>query len=170
MNRALRNHARSVRYCPPRHHRRLDHEDGFVGGAEAMLFGVVVLAAGTMLVANVWAVIDAKVAVTAASREAARVLVESSDPSNGRASAVAAATAAMGGHNRSLSSGDISFSIGRFGRCARVTVTVRYAVPAKAVPWWGGLRPLTVASRHSEVIDPYRSGLSGEADCADADG
>ena len=140
-------------------------EGGFVGGAEALLFGAVVLGAGTIFMANTWAVVDAKVAVTSASREAARVLVESRSESVGRADAVAAAVRTMRSYGRDLDQDGVTLVVGRFGRCARVTVRVRYEVPAVAVPFWGGLDTVTVASNHSEVIDGYRSGLPGEANC-----
>ena len=37
-------------------------EDGQVGGIEALVFGLLVLVLGTLVVANAWGVIDAKVA------------------------------------------------------------------------------------------------------------
>jgi len=47
-----------------------------------------------------------------------------------------------------------------FGRCARVTVEVSYRVPALTVPFIGGFgSEVTARSRHSEIVDPYRSGL-----------
>jgi hypothetical protein len=45
--------------------------------------------------------------------------------------------------------------------------TVRYRVPLVHIPLLGGFGDgLTVAARHSELVDPYRNGLPGEASCA----
>ena len=56
--------------------RRCRGDDGFVGGTEGILFGVVVFVFGTLILFNAWAVIDAKMAVSSAARETARTLVE----------------------------------------------------------------------------------------------
>ena len=53
--------------------------------------------------------------------------------------------------------------VGQFGRCERVVVTVGYKIPSVQVPVLGytfGTRK--VSATHSEVVDPYRSGLDGE--------
>ena len=52
---------------------------GQVAGIEVLPFGFLVLVAGTLLVVNAWAVVDAKFAVDAAVREAARAYVEAPD-------------------------------------------------------------------------------------------
>ena len=49
---------------------------GVVGGVEAIPFGLLLFVAGTLLVANAWAVIDAKMAATSAAREAARTYMK----------------------------------------------------------------------------------------------
>jgi hypothetical protein len=57
---------------------------------------------------------------------------------------------------------------GDLGRCERVTVEVRHDVPTVVLPFAGGWGSLvTVTARHSEVVDPYRSGLPGAARCDD---
>jgi hypothetical protein len=48
-----------------------------MAGIEALPFGFLVLVAGSLLLANAWAVVDAKFAASAAAREAVRVYVES---------------------------------------------------------------------------------------------
>ena len=53
-----------------------------------------------------------------------------------------------------------------FARCTRVTVTVHHPVPAIRLPFIGGFgHAFDVVARQSEVVDPYRSGLPGEASC-----
>jgi hypothetical protein len=56
---------------------------------------------------------------------------------------------------------------GAIARCSRITVDVRYQVPSIRVPWVGafGSGALEVHGSHTEIVDPFRSGLSGEADC-----
>ena len=137
-----------------------------VAGAEGLLFGFLVFVLGTLIVANAWAVIDAKLAVTAAAREAARAYVEAPDASTAAAAAQAAADAAIAGHGRS-GTARLASAGEPFGRCARVTITAEYDVALSAIPVVAVTdRVFTVAGRHSEVVDPYRSsGAAGRAQC-----
>ncbi len=140
--------------------RRPGAEDGAVGGVEALPFGFLVFVIGMLVVANAWGVIDAKLAVTAAAREAARAYVEAPDAAAAGRAAEVAAHAALRGHGR-----DPERLVGldvpgpdRFHRCARVVLEVRYRVPSLPLPWIGGFGPggFTVRGTHSEVVDPYR--------------
>ena len=54
-------------------------EAGQAGGLEGIAFGLLIFVLGTLLIANAWAVVDTKLAVTAAAREAARAFVEADD-------------------------------------------------------------------------------------------
>ncbi|MDP8993354.1 MAG: hypothetical protein M3N31_09950, partial [Actinomycetota bacterium] len=100
------------------------------------------------------------------AREAARGYVEAASASEAAASARRAAEEAIAGHGRQVGRMEMDRVGGAFARCARVTLEVRYRVPLVAVPVLGrDSSGLTVASRHSEVVDPYRSGLEGEAAC-----
>lgn len=142
-------------------------ERGAVGGLEAIPFGLLVFVVGTLLVANAWAVVDAKLAVTAAAREAARTWVEGDGAEAGRAAAVAAAAEAVAGHGRDPARLELDLDAPTgFGRCAPVVVRATYVVPALPLPWIGGFgRGIEVASRHSERVDPFRDGLEGAAAC-----
>jgi hypothetical protein len=52
-------------------------------------------------------------------------------------------------------------------RCAEVAYEVRLTVPVLVLPGIDRRRTgFEVSSRHREVIDPYRSGLDPEVDCA----
>ena len=147
-------------------------DDGVIGGIEVLAFGFLTLVIGALLVANAWGIVDAKIAVTAAAREAARAFVESpgADVAGQRAQQAAAET--LTGHGRDLARVTEVAVRGSFARCARVTATVGYTVPAIALPWIGGLADTTVTGSHTEIVDPYRSGLGttdpslAEADCA----
>ena len=150
--------------------RRLRGDHGQVGGIEAIPFGLLVFVLGGLLIANAWAVVDAKFATDAAAREAARAYVEASDGDGALAAAEAAARQAVTAHGRDGSRADVRpVGAARFARCERVTIEVTYEVPALTLPLVGGWgpAPFTVRSHHSEVVDPFRSDVPGEADgCA----
>jgi hypothetical protein len=119
---------------------------------------------GTLLVANAWGVIDAKLAVTAAAREGVRAYVESPAATAGTA-AEDAAREAVEGQGRDPDT--LVFAIDPVvERCAPVTARASYQVPTISLPWVGGLgHGFVVKARHTEIVDPYRSGLTGNADC-----
>ncbi len=156
----------------PRPPARGQGEEGVVGGIEVLAFGMLTLVIGALIVANAWGVVDAKIAVTAAAREAARAYVEAPSAVSAPQLAFRAASETMSGHGRDATVMEGPALQGGFARCARVTATVRYTVPAIALPWVGGLADTTVIGTHSEIVDPYRSGLGsvdpalGDTDCA----
>ena len=136
-------------------------ERGVVGGFEVLPFGFLIFVAGTLLLANAWGIVDAKIAASGAAREAARAYVESSAP-DGRAAlaeAEAAAEEAMAGHGRDPSRMTLSSSGPLvFERCAPATFVVTYEVPTISLPWIGGFGAgvFSTSARHSEVVDPFR--------------
>lgn len=139
-------------------------EEGQVGGLEALAFGVLVFVMGTLLVAGAWGVVDAKVAASEAARDAARTLVQAA-PGDGRNQAAAAAAAAIAASGRSPRNMTLSI-VGTPARCRRISVTVGYRVPLVRVPLVGaGVGAVTVSDTASELVDPYRSGLPGVAQC-----
>jgi hypothetical protein len=145
-----------------------------VGGVEALPFGVLVFAVGALLTANAWAVIDAKLAVSAAAREATRhyVEAEAGGAVSPERSAVDAGLAALDAHGRDPAKATVGLtglegSGGQVGftRCARATFTATYEVPALTIPWVGGFGDgIDVTSSHTELVDPYRSGVPGSAE------
>lgn len=145
---------------------RLGGDGGQVGGIEAIPFGLLVFVLGGLLLANTWAVVDAKLATDAAAREGVRALVEAAELSAGLEAAEAAARAAITAHGRDGDRAAVAL-LGDpvFARCERVTLEVAYDIPALALPLVGGWgpSPFTVRSRHSEVVDPFRSDVPGEA-------
>lgn len=141
-------------------------ERGQVGGIEGLVFGVLVFVFGTLLVANAWGVIDAKLAATSAAREAARTYVEAASEADAGLAAVEAAQRAITAHGRRWDRTVVRRVGGAFVRCEQVTIEVTYRVPLVAVPLLGQTGDgLTVSARHAEVVDPYRSGLAGAAGC-----
>jgi len=140
-------------------------EAGQVGGVEGAIFGVLVFVFGTLIVVNAWAVVDAKLAAGSAAREATRSYVEARSASQAAVAAQRAAEEAIRGHGRQVERMSLRAVSGGFARCSRVTLEASYRVPLLAVPVLGRGGGLTVAARHSELVDPYRSGLAGEAAC-----
>jgi len=128
--------------------------------------GVLTFVIGSLFLTNVWAVIDAKSAVTNAAREAARAYVEAPDAETGWDEARERAADAVAGHGRDPDRLALRRADGRFARCAPVTIEAGYRLPAVVLPWIGGLgRGITVQAVHGELVDPYRSGLPGEQTC-----
>lgn len=144
-------------------------EAGQVAGIEVIPFGLLVFVVGALIVANVWAVFDAKTTVAAAAREATRAYVEAPTASDADTAARSAASDAVRAVGRDPARMTLRIKLdGGFARCARVTSEARYQVPFVRLPWIGGLGNATTAvGRHSEIVDPFRSDVPGEARCSD---
>jgi hypothetical protein len=141
---------------------------GQLGGIELLPFLVLVFVVGSLLAANAWAVVDAKLATSAAAREAARTYVEATSHRAGLAAAEQVAADALAGHGRDPRHLELDGPVddGEFRRCTRVEFSARYPVPALSLPWIGGFGTgFVVRSTHSEIVDPYREGLGGQAGC-----
>ncbi len=149
--------------------RRCRGERGQVGGIEALPFGLLVFVVGSLLIANAWAVVDAKFATDAAATQAARTFVESSSPDGALRNAELAARATIEGHGRDADRAEVNaLGTTELVRCARATFEVVYEIPALSLPFIGGYgrAPFVVRSTHSELVDLFRSGVEGEAeDC-----
>jgi hypothetical protein len=153
---------------PRRTTRRWADDGGFAGGAEALVFGVLIFVIGTLLVVNAWAVVDAKFATSAAAREAVRAAVETAPDGDPDARARAAAAAALAGHGLDPGRATVVAPwAGRLERCADVAYEVRVHVPALLLPGIERRRAgFDVRASHREVIDPFRSGLEIGGRCA----
>lgn len=141
-------------------------ERGFTGGLAGLLFGFLIFLLGTFLVAYAWAVVQTKAAVVDAARQAARTYVEAPDHMDAYASARKAAFVSLGEKGRDPSRARVDLISGGFGRCERITFAVSYPAPVIVLPVIHFLGGSTVTGRHSEVVDPYRSGIPGIAQCA----
>lgn len=140
-------------------------DTGAVGGVEVLPFGVLIFVVGSLLVLNTWAVIDAKLAITAGAREGARAVVEAPPGADVHAVAQAAASSALTAQGRDATTAGITVG-GDLQRCSAVTVTMTYTIPAIVLPWGVGFGSgFTVTSVASELVDPLRSGLEGVAGC-----
>ncbi len=146
------------------------NERGQVAGIEALPFGLLVFVVGSLLLVNLWGVVDARFAADAAAREAVRYVVEAARADRPAeavvdgARAVAARTFAE--HGRAGAVEVTVDSDGPLVRCTRVQVTVRSSVPAIRLPFIGGFgESFQIAATHAELVDPTRSGVDGRADC-----
>jgi hypothetical protein len=127
---------------------------------EVIPFGLLTFVVGALLVANAWAVIDAKMAVSAAAREATRAFVEAPVDGDPLALADAAARSAIAGAGRDPARLVLTPLEAEFARCETARFEASYRVPAVVVPWIGGLGSgFTATARYAEVVDPYRSGV-----------
>ena len=135
-------------------------ESGQAAGLEAIVFGLLTFVVGVLLAANAWAVVDAKMAMSAAAREATRAYVEAPEGSDPMALAEAAAREAVRGHGRDPDRMELQALESGFTRCQVVRFEARYQVPAVGLPFLGGRGAgFTAAARHAEVVDPYRDGV-----------
>lgn len=138
--------------------RRLHDDHALVGGADALIFGVLIFVTMSLAIVNLWATIEAKIAVSAAAHDAARAFVEAPTSASAQQRATSAALDVL--HARGVHLTPTISVDGAFTRCARVTVTVRTTVTGLALGWLGGWGNHQVAARASELVDPYRSDAS----------
>jgi hypothetical protein len=143
-------------------------DEGQVGGVEGLVFGVLVFVLGTLVVANAWGVVDAKMAAGSAAREATRAFVESdagsADAALAEADAVARRT--IEGYGRDPAKLEVVAETSTLRRCARVTLRTEYPVPLISLPVFGAHgHGFTAVGRHSEIVDPYRAGLDDRSSC-----
>lgn len=129
-----------------------------------MLFGVLVIVVGALLMTNAWAVVDARMAASSAARETARAYVESDGDLAAAIDTGRAAFEATSGLDPAGLA--IRADGAAFGRCVRIVITAEITVPALTLPFGGGWGDgFEVSADHSEIVDPYRAGLEGEARC-----
>lgn len=146
-------------------------QDGFVAGGEALALGLVVFVVGTLLVLSGWRLVDGKLAVETAAREAARAVVEApvavlADPVASHGAADGIARSVMVAHRGADDVPDATWRfvstrvVGATARCAPITATVEIQVDTVRLPLiGGGLGTVTLTGQHTERIEPYRSGL-----------
>ncbi len=153
----------------PVHEKRIEPpacEDGFVGGFEALLFGLLLFVAGALLVGYLWAVVDTKAAAEEAARQAARTYVQAPNSAAAASSADAAARQALAGYGRNPTRAVVGLVAGSFGRCTLITISVSYPAPLLFLPFVGKVgNGENVQAKQSELVDPYRTGLPGAAAC-----
>ncbi|GAC1477063.1 MAG: hypothetical protein NVS1B12_11640 [Acidimicrobiales bacterium] len=139
-------------------------ERGQAGGVEAVAFGLLILVGGILLISNAWAVVDAKLAAGTSAREAARTFAKAptTDPVLAAAKAEQAARDTLTQLGWRLRDVSITSAGPGFQRCAPVTYAVSIPVRSFRLPFLPlGPRRFEVTARHTERVDPYRSGVPG---------
>lgn len=142
---------------------------GIAGAWEILPLGLLVFVVGSLLVTNAWAVIDARMTVAAAAREASRAYVEAPSAHGAYELAQTAALQAVAGHGRDPARLELHGPgpDAAYRRCETVTFVATYPVPAISLPWIGGFgEAFEAKASHTEIVDPYRAGISGGATCA----
>lgn len=150
---------------------RSTRDESGQGGIEGLAFGFAIFVLGTLVVANAWAVIDAKTAAVGAAREATRAFVEAplGSPDEPMEHARRAAEESMAGMGRDRARVTVVPEVVELRRCGRVTMRVEYPVPLLTVPVVGRFGDGFVATgHHSELIEPFRSGLPDRGTCPPA--
>jgi len=137
-------------------------------GVEVLGLGVLVFVIGTLVVANAWAVVDAKFAVAAAAREATRAYVEAAPADDPLGRAHEAARAAIASSGREPQRLTLELLEGGFARCRTVRFEASYPVTHVVLRALGDGPGTTIASaRAAELVDPFRSGVPGEAEACE---
>jgi hypothetical protein len=144
----------------------LADQRGVVGGVEVLPFGFLIFVAFALVLANAWAVVDAKLAVESAAREAGRAYVEAHDPATAWSASERAARDAMSGAGRDPSRLSLHVEGGPYERCQVVEHVTSYEVAGLTIPFIGSFGSgVTVSGRHRSVIDPFASGQGRTNDC-----
>lgn len=141
-------------------------ERGVVGGVEVLPFGFLIFVAFSLVIANAWAVLDAKLAVEAAAREAGRAYVEAHDPDQAHAAADSAARSAVAGAGRDPDRLSVGFQGGPYERCEVVEHFTSYQVAAVRIPFIGSFGSgFTVSGHQRSVVDPFATYAGRENSC-----
>jgi Flp pilus assembly protein TadG len=101
-------------------------------------------------------VVHAKIAVQAAAREASRTLATAPSEEQGLTDANNAARSAADGYGLSSNGLSVDLQSNGFERGGTVSASVSYDVALGGLPLLDAV-DITVSSRHSEQVDPYRS-------------
>jgi hypothetical protein len=145
------------------HREPVSDERGQVAGLEGLAFGMLLFVVGLLIVANAWGVIDAKMAAGAAAREAARTYVKAPAGTDALALGIQAGQDTLASLGRHDPAQRVELISGSFTRCAAATFRVRVPVPLIRLPWLGSHGTgFTAVATHTEIVDPYRSGLVGD--------
>lgn len=139
-------------------------ERGAVAGLEGVMLGVLVLVAGTVLVAHAWTVVQTRRTLDGAAREYLRAYTQADDPAAARAAGRRALDDVLTGEG--MASSDLSIQLpdaSTFGPCATSTVSILTVIPSVRLPFVGDVASTTVGVTHSELVDAHREMTSGSA-------
>ncbi|MGB6056924.1 MAG: hypothetical protein WBF71_01570 [Microthrixaceae bacterium] len=121
------------------------------------MFGVLILLAGSLALINIWAIVDTRAALDAASREYLRTYTEQS--SAGDALLLGDASARRVLHSRGTRTKDLSITVEQpagFGPCSAVAVRISATVHWFRVPFLDGFGDAVVTVENRELVDAHR--------------
>jgi hypothetical protein len=133
------------------------NERGVAGGAEALAFTTLILLAGTLVMVNVWSLVETRVALDAAAREYLRTYTHQDDHHAAVTAGELVARAVLTGRDTPLS--ELRFvhpDPSTFGPCGMATVAISASVPAARVPFIGTLARSRVRIEHHDLIGLHR--------------
>ncbi len=145
---------------------RLQDDRGVIGGADALLFGLIGLVFTSLAITNAWIAIDTSLAVSAAAREGARAAAEA-PPDMVVTNAESAMQTVMTQYGRDLADFTMTVELpaGGIARCAPITTSANYQINLLALPFFGDLGTHTIGATHTEIIDPFRSSPLQDSVC-----
>ncbi len=144
-------------------------ERGTVAGLDALLFGTLILVAGTVLIVNLWSVVETRTALDAATREYLRTYTASADGPTAAVRADAAARTVLEQRGTPLRSLQIDPpEVARFGPCEPSRVQLNATVPAVRLPFLDDLGATVVSVSATELIPPHRELAPGPSHDRDA--
>lgn len=139
-------------------------ERGAVAGLEGVMFGLLVLLAGTVLVVNAWSVLQTRRTLDGAAREYLRAYTQADSPAQARLAANLALDEVLRGERGRGT--DITVTApdpALFGPCASASVTLATTVPAARLPFVGTMASTEVVVDHTELVDAHREMTTGAA-------
>lgn len=132
-------------------------ERGVVAGGEGLVFGVLILLAGSLVLINIWAMVDTRAALDAATREYLRTYTEQS--SSGEARLLGEISARNSLRLRGSHTQDLSIEVDQpagFGPCSAVTVRISATVRWFKVPFLTSFGDARLTAQNRELIDASR--------------
>lgn len=141
---------------------RRARERGAVAGLDALLFGTLILLTGTMLIVNLWSVIETRTALDAAAREYLRTYTTSVDAPTAAARGEHSVRSVLEQRGTPLHTLRIEApDAARFGPCEPSTVHLAAVVPAVRVPFIAELGSTEVNVSATELVPPHRELVPG---------
>jgi hypothetical protein len=137
--------------------RRSRDERGVVGGAEAVIFGALLVVVTSLISLNAWQNISAKANVQSIARNVSLELSRATSAQSARA----IVESNMAGTNASISVVDVQTGhpLMTVARCQRIRVDVEVTVASSRIPFLSDSdRTRTVRASSTALVAPYQSG------------
>lgn len=139
-------------------------QSGVLAGSDGVVFGMLILLAGSLALVNIWAVIDTRAALDAAAREYLRSYTEQRSPAAASAAGAHAAQEVIA--RRGSPVGGLTIQEpdpSTFGPCQLAQVVIEAQVPAARLPFLDDVGTRTIRVTHRELVDPHREVIRGPA-------